>query len=80
MGITPEVVSQDDARALARRVLREHFGDTVLIVAHADTLPAIVSALSGESDIPAVESSDYATLYVVTIPRIGRAVVVRLRY
>ncbi len=26
-GITPEVVSQADARALARRVLREHFGD-----------------------------------------------------
>jgi hypothetical protein len=61
-------------------VLRGHSGDTVLIVAHADTLPKIVSALSGESDIPAVEPSDYATLYIVTIPRIGRSVVLRLRY
>ena len=80
LGITPEIFPQDDARALARRVLREHSGDTVLIVAHADTLPKIVSALSGVSDIPAVDPSDYATLYVVTVPRIGRSVVIRLRY
>jgi broad specificity phosphatase PhoE len=80
LGITPEIFSQHDARALVSRVLREHSGDTVLIVAHADTLPKIVSALSGVSDIPAVEPSDHATLYIVTVPRIGRSVVIRLRY
>jgi broad specificity phosphatase PhoE len=80
LGIAPEVVQQDDARALARRVLREHSGETILIVAHANTLPAIVSALSGADDIPEIESSDYGTLYVVTVPRIGRSRVIRLRY
>ncbi len=80
LGITPEVVDGGDARGLARRVLRDHSGETILIVGHADTLPAIVADLSGLADIPAVEPSDYATVYFVTVPRIGRAGVVSLRY
>jgi broad specificity phosphatase PhoE len=80
LGITPQVAQEDDARALARRVLREHAGQTILVVAHAKVLPAIVSALSGVDDIPAVDSADYGILYVVTVPRIGRSSVIRLRY
>jgi broad specificity phosphatase PhoE len=80
LGITPQVASQDDPRALAHRVLHEHRGDTVLVVGHANTLPALVSALSGASDIPPIEPSDHATLYIVTVPRIGRSEVLRLRY
>jgi broad specificity phosphatase PhoE len=79
LGITSETVSQDDPRTLVHRVMHEHSGDTVLIVAHANTLPAIVSALSGE-DIPEVQPSDYSTLYVITVPRIGRAGVLLLKY
>ncbi len=80
LGITPEVADEGDARGLARRVLREHSGDTILIVGHANTLPAIVADLSGVVDIPAVEPSDYATMYIVTVPRVGRPGVLRLRY
>jgi broad specificity phosphatase PhoE len=80
LGITPQVVSEDDPRALARRVLHEHSGETILIVGHANTLPAVVADLSGVADIPAVEPSDYATLYVVTVPKIGRSGVLRMRY
>ena len=80
LGLTPLVVSQDDARALARRVLREHAGETSLIIGHAGSVSAIVSALSGETDIPPVTGSDHDTLYVVTVPRIGRPGVLRLRY
>jgi broad specificity phosphatase PhoE len=80
LGITPEVVSEDDPKALAHRLLREHSGDTMLVVGHANTLPGMVSALSGMHDIPPVEAADYATLYIVTVPRIGRSEVLRLRY
>jgi broad specificity phosphatase PhoE len=80
LGITPEVVAQDDPRVLVRHILHEHFGDTVLIVGHANTLQGIVSAASGIDDIPSVEPSDYSTLYVVTVPRIGRAATLRLKY
>ncbi len=78
--VTPEVVSEDDPRALARRVLHEHSGETSLIIGHADTLPRIVAELSGVDDIPPMEASDFATLYIVTVPRIGRADVIRLKY
>ena len=47
LGITPVVVDEDDARGLARRVLRDHPGETILIVGHANTLPAIVASLRG---------------------------------
>jgi phosphohistidine phosphatase SixA len=80
LGITPDVVSEEDPRALAHRVLHEHSGETTLIVAPANQLPAIVSALSGVDDIPAVEASDYGSLYIITVPRIGRSDVLRLRY
>ncbi len=80
LGITPVVARQDDPRAFAHRVIHEHSGQTVLIVAHANTLPAIVAALSGMEDIPAVEPSDHSVLYVITVPRVGRSSVIRLRY
>lgn len=80
LGITPETMPREDVRSLVRRVLREHAGGTILVVAHADTLPAIVAALSGEQDIPPVDPSDYSTMYVVTVPRIGHATVLRLDY
>ncbi len=80
LGITPEVVPEDNPRVLARRVLHDHSGETVLIVGHANTLPALVADLSGVTGIPPVEPSDYASLYIVTVPRVGRPGVIRLRY
>ncbi len=80
LGITPQVTSQDSAGALARRLLSEHSGETILVVGHAGTVPVIVSALSGQEDVPPVPASDYATMYVVSVPRIGRSGVLRLRY
>ena len=80
LGITPEIVPREDVRSLVRDILRDHTGATVLVVGHADTLPAIVSALSGEKDIPPVASGDYSTMYIVTVPRIGRASILRLNY
>jgi broad specificity phosphatase PhoE len=69
----------DDGKALARRALREHGGGRVLIVAHLDTLPVIVASLSG-IDIPKLEADDYGVIYVVTVPRIGHANLLRLNY
>lgn len=78
--ITPQVLSQDDAGALARRLLREHAGEMLLVIGHAGTVPEIVSALSGAKDIPSVAATDYRAMYVVTVPAMGRAHVLRLNY
>jgi broad specificity phosphatase PhoE len=76
----PLSIAAGDGKALARRALREHAGGRVLIVAHLDTLPAIVASLSGIDDIPPLAAEDYGLIYVVTVPRIGHANLLRLSY
>jgi broad specificity phosphatase PhoE len=80
LGITPIVAPADDARALAHRALRENSGKRVMIVGHTNTVPQLVAALSGRDDIPKMDEHDFSTMYIVTVPRIGRANVLRLTY
>jgi len=80
LGVAPEVVSEDDPRRLARRVLHEHRGGRILIVGHTDTIPALVEALSGAKDIPPIGTLEYGTMYVISVPRIGRSSVLRVTY
>jgi broad specificity phosphatase PhoE len=80
LGTTPNVVSEGDPRALARRVLREHRGGRVLVVAHGNAARDLAAALSGVSDLPAVLPADFGTLYIVTVPRIGRANLLSVDY
>jgi broad specificity phosphatase PhoE len=79
LGIPATVAPADDPRGLARRALREHSGGRVLIVGHTDTVPEIVAALSGMT-IPEIGDAEYGTLYIVTVPRIGHANLLRLHY
>jgi phosphohistidine phosphatase SixA len=80
LGISATVAPADDPRGLARRALHEHAGGRVLIVGHADTVPRIVAALSGNPKIPEIGEQEYGTMYIVTVPRIGRANLLRLNY
>jgi broad specificity phosphatase PhoE len=78
--LTPTVAAADDPRGLARRVLREHGGGRILVVGHSNTVPAIVAALSGNDDIPKIGDDEYGTMYIVSVPRIGRANLLRVTY
>jgi phosphohistidine phosphatase SixA len=80
LGIAPVVAAADDPKGLARRVLRENSGGRVMVIGHINTVSEIVSALAGRSDIPGIDEQDFATMYVVSVPRIGRANLVRLTY
>jgi 2,3-bisphosphoglycerate-dependent phosphoglycerate mutase len=80
LGIVPVVAPADDPKALARRVLRENSGGRVLIIGHSNTVPEIVAALAGRSDIPKIDEQDFGVMYIVTVPRIGHANFVRLNY
>jgi broad specificity phosphatase PhoE len=79
LGITPAVVA-GDPRDLARRVLREHSGGRILIVGHADTMPQIVATLAGVAGVPPIGPLEYGTMYIVTVPRLGRANLLRVDY
>lgn len=79
--LTPEIVAgRTDAAELARRVLRENRGGRALIVGHSNTVPDIVAALSRSKEVPPIADDEFDTLYVVTVPTIGRASVLRLKY
>src|SRR5579871_5017886 len=72
LGIRETVVPAGDPRKLAHRVLKEHRGGRALIIGHTDTVPVIVEELSGQRT-PELDEHEYGTLYIVTVPRIGRA-------
>jgi len=80
LGISATVAPNDDSKRLANRVLSENRGKRVMIVGHVNTVPDIVAALSGRGDIPKMDDKDYGVMYIVTVPRIGRANVLRLDY
>jgi broad specificity phosphatase PhoE len=80
LGLEPSVVSQDDPRALARRILGEHRGGRILVVAHTFNMPQIVTALSGVGNIPPIAKGEYGTVYIVTVPRVGRASLLSVEY
>ena len=79
LGLTP-VDHVGGSAVLARRALHEHPGGRVLVIGHADTVKEIVEALSGATHLSSIAPDDYGTLYVVSVPRIGRANVLRMNY
>jgi broad specificity phosphatase PhoE len=64
---------------LVRRIQTDHRGQTVFIAGHNNSVPAIVSKLSGET-YPLIPESEYDNLFIVTIYRFGKAKVVKLKY
>jgi broad specificity phosphatase PhoE len=80
LGLVPIVAPAHDLRGLARQILHEHSGGRILVVGHSDTVPALVALLTGAKDIPAIADDDYSTMYIVTVPRIGRSDFLRLTY
>ena len=81
LGINSEVVdAKTDSRELARRVLDENRGSRALVVGHSNTVPEIVKALSGAESVPPIGEDEYDTMYVVTVPSIGKASVLRIKY
>ncbi|MEE4331630.1 MAG: hypothetical protein V2J10_12240, partial [Wenzhouxiangella sp.] len=69
----------EHSTALAEYLLREHCGEQVLVVGHSNTVPLLVSALSGEPE-PELSERDYDFFYQVRLTPGGRAAVLHGRY
>jgi phosphohistidine phosphatase SixA len=81
LGINSEVVdAKIDSAQLARRVLRENRGGRALIVGHSNTVPEIVKALAKSTEVPPIGEDEFGTVYVVTVPTIGKPTVLRFKY
>jgi phosphohistidine phosphatase SixA len=80
LGLTP-VVADDPPEVLARKLLQHHRGRTVLVVGHSNTVPELVRGLAEVSDVPGIsEADEYDTMYWVSVPALGTASVVRIKY
>jgi phosphohistidine phosphatase SixA len=64
---------------LVKRIQTDLRGQTIFIAGHNNTVPAIASALSGEtfSQIP---DNEYDDVFIVTVYRFGKAKVIRLKF
>ncbi|HEU4591310.1 MAG TPA: phosphoglycerate mutase family protein [Steroidobacteraceae bacterium] len=81
LNLKPVVVdSRASAGEIARRILRENRGGLAIVVGHGNTVPALVGKLSGSDRVPAMGEEEFDTMYVVTVPTIGRASVLRMKY
>jgi broad specificity phosphatase PhoE len=77
--LVPIVLRAADISAIAGRLLQEHRGGAVLFVGHGNTLPQLVRELSGK-EIDPIPDEDYGEIYVLSVPRFGKASLVRLKY
>jgi broad specificity phosphatase PhoE len=81
LGIAPKVVpAKTSAGDLANQLLGENRGGRALVVGHSNTVPDIVAALADQDNVPPIADDEFDTIYVVSVPTIGHATVLRLKY
>jgi len=76
-GLTPEIVPvgsevPEHAARVAAAVRQRHQGQTVLVVGHNNTVPAIIAALGGPR-LPDLCDAEYAKLFVLVVRDAARA-------
>lgn|SRR5680860_931018 len=71
--------AEQHSTALAQDALEHHAGESVLIVGHSNTVPAIVRALGG-SAMESMTESEYDHLLIVIIPENGNVRTIHARY
>lgn len=84
LGITPVVVAAsantaEHVAAVVRTIREQHAGQTVLVVGHSNTVPAIATAL-GAPKLADLCDSVYDALLIVTIASDGATRLIRAHY
>jgi phosphohistidine phosphatase SixA len=77
--LQPVVLAATDVSGAAAQMLKEHRGGTVLAVGDSNTLPQLVRELNGKLIEP-IPDDDYGEIYVLSVPRLGGASLVRMKY
>lgn len=74
LDLTPIVLAGGDGESMASQIMRQHGGDTVLVVCTRTAIEDLIHALSGRDIAPSTPRA----MYIVTIPRYGPAKVLRM--
>jgi len=78
-GVELQVVDAATPAELKEKVLAEHRGQLVLVAGHSNTIPDLVTRFSGLEVAP-IDESDYSGIYILSLPRYGKAKLVRSNY
>jgi 2,3-bisphosphoglycerate-dependent phosphoglycerate mutase len=78
-GVAVKLLQANQTDELVNQLQTTNRGQTVFIAGHNNTVPAIVSTLSGQN-FPTIPESEFDNLYIVTIYRFGKAKVVKMKY
>jgi broad specificity phosphatase PhoE len=78
-GVPITILNANQTDELIRRLQTNHRGQTVFVAGHNNTVPAVVSALSGEN-FAVLPESEYDNMFIVTVYRFGKAKVIRIKY
>ncbi len=71
--------SAEYVQSMVDLIRSEHVGETVVVVSHSNTVPAIIEAL-GAGPAPSIDEDEYDDLFVVTIGDEGEVGLLALRY
>ena len=79
LGVPVTIMNSKNTGDLVAQIRAQHSGQTIFIAGHNNTVPEIVAALGGPP-FPAIPETEFDNVYVVTVYRVGKARVVKLKY
>jgi broad specificity phosphatase PhoE len=79
LGLTPVHWKADDVPGLIKEIQASRRGQIVLVCAHSNTVPAIVTGLAGTA-VEEIPDEVFDNLYVVTLPADGPGRATLLKY
>lgn len=82
--VTPVEINRENAAGypakLAKDVLAKHAGQTVLVIGHSNTVPAIVEAFGAKRPAAIDDATEFDRVFVLVVPKSGPVKLVKTRY
>lgn len=79
-GLETQIYNPKEMRYFSGRLRQRHAGETVLVVGHSNTTPELANLLARTDTLPRFSELDYGNLLIVSLPPVGEARVLKLRY
>ena len=80
LGLEIQQYDPADNEAVLERILKNHKGRIILVVAHSNTLPSLIADLGASKKVPPIADDEYDNIYIISIPWFGKTKTIRLRF
>ncbi len=78
--LSVNLYAPDENEAVLEKILKEHKGKIILVVAHSNTVPTLIADLGASKKVPPIAEDEYDNIYIISIPWFGKTKTIRLRY